>query len=229
MKLESKIEARIMRKNGKSLGVISKKLNVSKSTASQWTRDIVLTEDQKKELEDHRNWALGFKISAKNRRIEREAWRHEGRIQAQSKNWLHTAGCFLYWGEGRKCRNMTGLCNTDPNMLRFFVRFIKEAFGVSDNEIRISIRYYSSSGKNQEEIKSFWVNKLGLPVSCIKYIKMDCDNRPRTGKKKNRHLYGICDVQILRTEIQQKILGAIEEYGETIIEDKSSKKYGPVV
>lgn len=36
--------------------------------------------------------------------------------------------------------------------------------------------------------------------------------RITSGKRKNVHIYGVCTIRINRTEIAQKIFGAIQEY-----------------
>ena len=224
MKEKEKLEAIRLRTEGKSLLQISKELKVSKSSASVWSRDVILTDEQRKNLHDYRNWCLGQQIFAKQCAKKREMWRQEGRQKAQDKtDWLYLAGCMLYWGEGKKERNCVGLANTDPNLVRFFVKFLKH-IGTNINDIVVNIRYYSSSQKKHDELSEFWTTKLELPKSCIRSIKEDCDKRIRTGKRKNIHPYGICAVILTSTEIQQKILGAIEEYGETVIKDESSKR-----
>ena len=37
----------------------------------------------------------------------------------------------LYWGEGSKARNGVVFTNADVDMLRFFLRFLRESYGVS--------------------------------------------------------------------------------------------------
>jgi len=53
MKKELKKRARKLRKEGESVGKISKILQVSKGSVSLWVRDIELTEEQKEKLKDN--------------------------------------------------------------------------------------------------------------------------------------------------------------------------------
>ena len=53
-KFELRLKAREMRSEGQSVRHISKKLKVSKSTASIWTRDIILSVDQLEKLRKSR-------------------------------------------------------------------------------------------------------------------------------------------------------------------------------
>ena len=75
-KFEEKIKAQKLRKQGKSIKEIAKKLKVSKGSASIWCRDIELTKEQIAKLErkmiegGHRGRLKGAKI-LKERHIER--------------------------------------------------------------------------------------------------------------------------------------------------------------
>jgi len=42
----------------------------------------------------------------------------------------------LYWAEGEKDRNALRFYNSDPEMVRFFVFFLKKYFDLRDEEIK---------------------------------------------------------------------------------------------
>lgn len=47
---------------------------------------------------------------------------------AAERDWLHVAGCMLYWGEGNKGKNDLAITNSDPDLLRLFLRFLRECY-----------------------------------------------------------------------------------------------------
>jgi len=43
----------------------------------------------------------------------------------------------LYWAEGSKERNSVIVSNSDPELIGFFARFLREQFEVSDDRFRV--------------------------------------------------------------------------------------------
>jgi hypothetical protein len=120
----------------------------------------------------------------------------------------------LYWGEGLKAKNNVGLGNTDPYLLKFFVDFLKEFFYVKNEEIAVRIQGYLDVNKSIISIENFWLNHLGLNRSNIRRAQIDQRPRSSIHKGKARTVkYGVCRVIVHRTDIVQKIYGAIQEIG----------------
>lgn len=74
-------------------------------------------------------------------------WQNEGREKAKERDWLHVAGCMLYWGEGRKGRNICSLSNSDPSALKFFLKFLKSYFEIDNERISVNISVHLNNGK----------------------------------------------------------------------------------
>lgn len=73
-----RIQARILRKNGISMKQITKKLEISKNTASLWVRDTVLTIEQlealrQSELRGAGRGRLQSALLQKKRRLQKES------------------------------------------------------------------------------------------------------------------------------------------------------------
>ena len=131
MKWEERQEARRLRRDeGLSVKAIAARLGVSPSSASRWVRDVPLTPDQEAalvaadpskggRLQAHRGWADLC-------RRRRTAAQESGRGLAAVGTPLHVMGCMLFWAEGSKSRNSVKFTNSDPDMLRLFVRFLRE-------------------------------------------------------------------------------------------------------
>jgi hypothetical protein len=151
-------------------------------------------------------------MNAALRREARMLAQEDGRVRAMRADPLHVAGCMLYWAEGRKSRNQLRLTNSDPDLVRFFVRFLRHHFGVRDDEIRITCNLFADHAERQREIEQFWLDTAGVPGTSL--CKSTVNTYSKYSKKKRRKKlpYGTCQVTVSRTRIVQSIYGAIQEY-----------------
>jgi len=218
MRVEEKAKAREFRKEGKSIREITRLLNVAKSSVSVWVRDIKLTKEQELNLIERNNGNSGPYIGSsanKEKNLEiRKKYQEEGKIEARKKEWLFVAGCMLYWGEGSKRRNTVGLANSDPYLLKLFLKFLYNYFDVKKEEISVFLQYHVDDGQTNEYYENFWLKELNLTKENL--CKSNIDHRPRTSVHKGKGrkcLYGCCTVFVYRTDIVQKIYGGIQEIG----------------
>ena len=123
------------------------------------------------------------------------------------------AGCMLYWAEGAKDRNQVKLANSDPDLLRFFVRFLERCFGLAADDLVARVNCYTTPERSLEEVEKYWSETLEIPRSA--FIKATVNHRPTSssGKKTGKLPYGVCTVGVRRsTWLVQHIFGAIQEY-----------------
>lgn len=211
-KSEMRQQARDMRQSGMSVREIAAALGVSKGSVSMWVRDIVLTDEQihilKARQSRYGGQYSGAQTNRDNARRMRESFQEQGRIKARERRPLHMAGCMLYWAEGAKHRNKLYFVNSDPNMLRFYVRFLREELGVIDEQMSVHIHCHSDRPDEIQRIERYWPELLHLPASCLKktFVKKGSDVRKNTLRN------GICGIAVHRTELTQHIYGAIQEY-----------------
>lgn len=218
MKVKEKELARKLRSEGKSVRDICRVVGVSKASVSVWVRDIELSEDQKIALlESSYNNPGVFLGAAANREKFlkiRRSYQEEGKTTALKKEWLFVAGCMLYWGEGFKRKNTAGIGNSDPYLLLLFIKFLQKYFNIRKEEIELKIQCYVDRVESIVDIEKYWTDMLGLTKDNIK--KAQIDQRPRSSihKGKGRFLnYGVCRISVHRTDVVQKIYGAIQEIG----------------
>ena len=212
MKVEEKQKSREMRKQGYSINKISKILEVSKGSVSVWTRDILLTDEQIKSLkhfsreENH--------TQSESARKKRYQWQIEGREKAKEKNWLHSVGCMLYWAEGAKLnnKNSVNFVNSDPQMLKLYIKFLNKCFDISNDNIKWTINCYTNNGINIDEIKKYWIDELKLNENNLGKIQINKISK-NSKRKRNTLKYGTVKLIINNTKIIQHIYGAIQEYG----------------
>lgn len=218
MKTAERTEARRLRQvEGLSVGDITRRLGVSKSSVSLWVRDLPLTEDQRARLTAenarHGRQLRGAAENARRSRIARVRWQDEGRERARRGDPLFAAGCMLYWGEGRKTRNAAQITNSDPEVLRFFVNFLRCQFAVEDDRFAVSCSLFADHLAEQGRIERFWLETLGLPETCLRKSMVNVYSKYSQKKRRNMLPYGTCKVTVNRTRIVQTIFGAIQEYG----------------
>lgn len=126
---------------------------------------------------------------------------------------LHAAGCMLYWAEGEKSRNQVRIANSDPHLLRFFVRFLKGCFNVETNDLVARVNCYTSPGQSVEAIEAYWSKALELPPSAFTKATVNHLPTSSSGKKRGKLPYGTCTLSAKRsTWMLQHIYGALEEY-----------------
>src|SRR4051794_37860419 len=200
------------RELGASVKAIAESLWVSQASVSVWVRDIELTPEQHATLRDLTARQLkGNQRRAENAREARAASQRRGRVMARAGDALHQAGCMLFWAEGSRRRNCVHFTNSDVAMHQYFLRFLRECYGVADDQVVLSINCFLGNGLDLDEIEDWWLERLALPRTTL---RPSIVNRPsRASKGKHRILlHGTARVAVHSTDIVQSIYGAIQEY-----------------
>jgi hypothetical protein len=207
--------ARELRRQGASLRTIAATVGAARSTVSQWVRDIPLSDEQQAQLDAANPVLNGRRIGqlkwSRLNREARSAAQQDGRARAQGGTPLHLAGCMLYWAEGSKHRNNVTFTNADPDMVAFFLRFLRECYGVLPEEVALTINCHLGNGLTLAEIEEWWLERLGLPETCLRAAAV---NRPSSASKAVRRplLYGTARLTVNSTTVVQSVYGAIQEY-----------------
>lgn len=197
---------------------IQRRLQVSKSSVSLWVRDVPLTMQQRERLRRmngrHPNQLKGALRNAELGRARRRGYQAEGRALATRGDAFHAAGAMLYWAEGDKGhKNSARIANSDPELLHFFVRFLREYFGLDGDRIRITCNLFADHLERQREIEQFWLDVLDLPRSSLCRSIVNVYSKYSQKKRQNMLPYGTCRLCIHSTEVVQSIFGSIQEYG----------------
>lgn len=218
MKFQEKQNAINLRKEGMSMRDIAKLLNVSRSSVSIWVRDVKLTEQQHIELfrknPAYNKQRLGQIKMSEIWRNKRLLCQEQGKIQAKKNDLYHIAGCMLYWAEGAKDRTTLTFSNTNPDMVLYFVNFLRKFFNLENADFNIRINCYDNNNLSIDEIQNFWLKKLALPKEALRKAIVNNAPRSRTGQPKNgKHPYGICMLRIsCGMKVVQHIFGALQVY-----------------
>jgi hypothetical protein len=184
---------------------------------SVWVRDIELTPEQHAALA-LRNVAYNRQMSgtwkqAAHRRAQRGEYQEHGRALACSGDPLFVAGCMLYWAEGARHRNSLRFTNSDPEMVRVFVRFLRERFDIEDAAFSLTCNLFADHLARQHELERFWLDVAGLPESCLQKSSVNVYSKYSEKKRRNKLPYGTCRITVRRTWLVQAIYGGIQELG----------------
>lgn len=133
-------------------------------------------------------------------------------LLARSNHPLHLAGCMLFWAEGDKCRNAVRMANSDPQILRLFVRFLRECYGAPDARISITCNLFADHLERQREIEQFWLDTLELPRTRLLPSIVNVYSKYSQKKRRNKLPYGTCKLVYSDTRTVQSVYGAIQEY-----------------
>ena len=195
---------------------IERELGVSRSSVSLWVRDIDLTPEQLAALLEHnpayKGQLKGSKANREKARLRRRKYQLGGRRRARAPSALYVAGCMLFWAEGDKARNSVRLANSDPEVIRLFARFLRECFGVTNEQMRIYCHLFADHASRQREVEQFWLDVAGLQSSSLRKSMVNRYSRSSQRKRTNRLPYGTCKLVVNSTEILQTIYGSIQEF-----------------
>lgn len=120
----------------------------------------------------------------------------------------------LYWAEGSKDRNSVKFVNSDREMVRFFLRFLRECMRVDRERLTLRLNVYLNNGLTLREIEDHWLWGLELPRSCLRKHQLNHMPTSSSGRKRRKLPYGVGTLRVKRsTHLVQHIYGAIQEYG----------------
>ena len=137
----------------------------------------------------------------------------EGRTLAANADPLFVAGCMLYWAEGGKRRNQLQFVNSDPEMVAFFVRFLRTYWHLRERDIRLTCNLFADHAERQWETEQFWLDLAGLSRESLCKSTVNVYSKYSDKKRRNRLPYGTCRVTVSRTRVVQSIYRAIQGLG----------------
>lgn len=170
-KLRNKAEN--LRKKGFSIKQIAKKLGVSSSTVSIWCKSVKLTPELIAELEKrYRDPYYGKRydniLKQKQKRLKIiETLKIDGinKIGKLNKRDWFILGVALYWAEGFKKDARLGFANSDPAMIKIFLKWLIEICAVPKDAIRLRVGINIEHKYRIEEIQNYWSELTGIPVN----------------------------------------------------------------
>lgn len=160
-----------MRAKQMSYSQIKEKLGVGKSTLNYWLKDMPLSKERIDELRGNNSQRIErYRNTMKKKDDMKYLIAYDNvskKIGKLTNRDIFLGGLFLYWAEGGKTdRSTISFTNTNPIMVKFFVKWIT-LLGVDKSNLKIKIHVYSDM--NVDKQIAFWANEL--KVKKIQFYK----------------------------------------------------------
>lgn len=133
-------------------------------------------------------------------------------------NELKLIGIALYWAEGykrplfRNGRELThhsvALTNSDPYLIKVFLRFLREICKISDDRISADIRIYKHL--NEQELLKYWQGITNLPSRNFGKVYYGISKSSQGKRPFNRLPHGTILIRVNITNTFHKIMGWLE-------------------
>ncbi|MDO8483042.1 MAG: hypothetical protein Q7S86_04465 [bacterium] len=214
-----------MRRRGVSIRAVEEKLGIPRSTLSYWFKDIQLSSKQLKKLKKDwhnalvkaRKGAVRWHNLQKANRFkdaERRADEVLSKIDVTNTVVLDLALAMLYLGEGFKKSLETGIGNSDPLILRFFLAVLCRVYDFDVDSIRCEL--HLRADQNPSALKRYWSKQLSLPLANFKYVVFDERTR---GIKTYSEYKGVCLLRCANVAIQRKLVYLSQKFCERVIKE----------
>ncbi len=216
-KYELKLQARNLRAQGLSLNAISETLGIPKSSASSWTKDIILSIEQisqlkKSELMGKELGRMRSALAQKQRKLSSiQEFQQLGikQISRLTSSEFLMAGLALYWAEGAKIRDRFEFCNSDPKMIQFIALWLEKCFGVKKEELICRVGINVAHMHRDSLVKQYWSEILSLPLNQFRQTSFKKVKNSKVYENFENH-FGTLDLYVSKsTLLHRKVMGLI--------------------
>lgn len=124
----------------------------------------------------------------------------------QTEIFLFGLGIGIYWGEGTKVApHSVRVANSDPAILRTFIRFLKIICQIKPDRLHFSIVAFQNS--DISIVKDYWSKQLEIPDTSFGTIVRIPPQGRGTYKKKSVH--GVCTVTFSNIKLKKWVMDQI--------------------
>lgn len=202
-KVEERQRARELRGDSWTMLAIATELGVSKSSVSQWVRDVDFVPTPR-----NRGHPAGPKHPM---RLKKEAEIERCRVEAEqwvgelSERDLAMFALGLYAGEGAKTNNEASMANTNPAYLRVYLAWLRAQFDIDESRLKAVLYLHEDLDLDAAELH--WSAALGVPLEQFrKPYRAVADESIRSRK----HMYGCATVRYQSAITQRRVMARIE-------------------
>jgi transcriptional regulator with XRE-family HTH domain len=203
-KVVERRRARQLRAQSRTLQEIATELGVSKSSVSLWVRDVEFTPNPHRRTRGHRDdtpHPAHLAKLAQIERLDREAADDVGQLTDRE---FMLFGVALYLGEGFKGDGQVGMANTDPEILRTFVAWLRRFFSVDESRLRV--RLYLHAGLDLEAAEHFWSELLEIPRCQFRTPYRAAADPTR---RRSKHVLGCPAVTYCCSTTSRRVMGLV--------------------
>ncbi len=199
--IDKKAEALVLRKQGYSYALIHEKTGIPLSTMSYWFRNVPFKPNaQVRERIQNGSKRAGL-VRRKQKAEDTSAQLRKGIVEmgTLTERDIRMLGIGLYIGEGAKTTEQVRVANSDPNVIRLAMKWLR-TLGVPEENVSLSVHIYPDN--NPLLCKAFWLKITGLRESNFGWISVD-KRTNKSRKATGRLPYGTAHI-ILRARGEQK-------------------------
>lgn len=128
----------------------------------------------------------------------------------------------LYWGEGSKYNPISiRIVNSDPALLKTFIRFLREVCGVNPEKIKVWVTVHSDVSIKKTQY--YWSKQLAIPLA--QFSRTVVINHRGEGIYRKKSSYGTATICVYNMKLRQIIQEWLEEYAHVaqLVEHKHGK------
>lgn len=189
--------------------MIKIELGISKSTLSNWLKDLPLSDKRITELQSNNQIRIEKSRITKQKKKDarrKDVYNKVATDIENSKDPEFVAGFYLYWGKGTKTSEYSvAITNTDPAIIRCFVVWLMK-FGISPKNLKIKLHIYTD--QNEMELKKFWSKVTGIPEGNY-YKSYSKQSSLKSKTYKGMFSFGTCSVIYHERDTYEYILEGI--------------------
>ena len=127
-------------------------------------------------------------------------------IDANDK-YLKIAGIMLYWAEGHKKGSGIDFANSDAEIIKLFLTFLRRICGVNEERLRIYLYAYEDQDINR--LRNFWSKTTQIPLAQFTKPYIRKGNANLSGRKMRN---GLVHIRYYDKKLLQLVLKWIGEY-----------------
>jgi hypothetical protein len=189
-----------LRKNGHSLNQITKELEVAKSTASSWVKNVSVTDANLLKLQERSANGILRSIEVKKaKRLSRDQFL-QGLVGKElfsmkfDQNIMRLVCACLYWAEGGKTERSVNFTNSDPDLIQTFLMTFRGGFEINDEKLKAQLHLHGYH--NRTQMLKFWSGMTGIPTTRINVY-----NKPNSGVNIRKDYPGCISIRYYSVEL----------------------------
>jgi hypothetical protein len=210
-----KLKAIELRKQGFSYSEISNSIGIAQGTCSAWLAHITLSPKAKKILLQK---GLAGRLKGLNKRNQniKDKYRAIEQIVSYDLKSLDNSlltrrllCSFLYWAEGSKSRNEFKFINSDPMMIKLFLKLFRESFNLDENKFGAIIHIHSYHDKFTQ--LQFWSKLTKISVNRIGIY-----HKKNSGKRKRLNYQGCITINYYDVKLYKALTNYYQLYAHSM-------------
>ena len=202
-----------LRRQGRTYSDICNELGlgISQSTLCLWLHDVQLSPDERERLKNRTDEKLAV---ARERAIITNQGKREARLQKIRENTSHFSGmltdecvakivlAMLYWCEGGKNGSSLAFGNSDPIMIKLFLRLLRRCYRVDERKLRGCVQ--CRADQDVEALGQFWSEVTDIP--CERFTRPKIDPRTIGKPTQNLSYKGVLRIDYFSADLYNEII-----------------------